>query len=167
MKNLQESAFALFLLSNCAFGDRLALKADEYGTDLTPISRGMCRVVKEVYDTDFPVFSNLGTYNFIRKQTQSSKLFKQLEPFLSCYYIRKNKTRVIYIDFSHDDKIKIHSLLRRIAAYSELELDELKSSYKKYLIKHMAINELQAHEQLMFFDRVNYRDYLMPQFECL
>lgn len=165
MKNIQECSYALFLLSNCAFGEELALKANDYGTDLTPISRAMKRIGTEIFNFELPNLYNLGTYNFMRKQTQSSKLFKQLDPYLKCYYIRKDRTRVVYIDFAYDDKMSISRFLKIIAIWSGIELDDFRARYKTYLIKHMVSNELLPHEQLMFFDRFNYREFLRPQFE--
>jgi|GEM_PF-4317935 len=167
MKNIQECSYALFLLSNCAFGEELALKANDYGTNLMPISRALQRIGSEVFDFELPNLYNLGTYNFMRKQTQSSKLFKQFDPYLDCYYIRKDRTRVVYVNFPYDDKKSINRFLKIAAIWSGLEFDEFKARYKTYLIKHMVSNELLPHEQLMFFDRFNYREYLSPQFEWL
>ncbi|MET3209690.1 UNVERIFIED_CONTAM: hypothetical protein ABIC26_002637 [Paenibacillus sp. PvR008] len=164
MKKVQGGAYVLFLLSNGAFGEELALAVKEIESDLSPISRSLCRIAKEIYNIEIPFTANLGTYHFLRKQTQGSELFKALEPLVKTYYKRKENKRIAYLNLAHDDKRMILEILERVARYSGIDSTDLRIKYRDYLVRHLIQNELAAHEQLIFFGRVNYRDYLMDQF---
>ncbi|MGG1652297.1 hypothetical protein ABHN03_04125 [Paenibacillus sp. NRS-1775] len=165
MKKVKEASYLLFLLSNAAFGEKLSLQVNERDVDLSPISRSLCRIANEVFKVEIPFTANLGTYHFLRKQTPSSDLFKRFDPLIKSVYTRKESTRVVYLDICYDDKSEIYNILQKVAWYTGYGVSEIKINYREYLIKHLIQNELAAHEQLIFFNRVDYRDYLMTQFE--
>jgi hypothetical protein len=165
MKRIQEASYLLFLLSNTAFGKELALHIEEHNVDLSPISRALCVISFEVFKTPIPFTADLGTYHFLKKQTGSSVLVKGFAPIIQSSYLRKEHVRTVYLNASYDNMDDLKELIKKVAQYTECNYDELINNYRKYLTKHLIQNELHAHEQLIFFKRTNYRDFLMPQLE--
>ncbi|AKA44361.1 hypothetical protein PPSC2_26745 (plasmid) [Paenibacillus polymyxa SC2] len=166
MRKIQEASYLLFLLSNAAFGEEMSLQINERDVNLSPISRSMCLIANEVFKVEIPFTADLGTYHFLKRQTRSSVLFKSFEPYIRSNYNRKEHIRYVFLNVTYNNLSELGTILRRVAIYTGRDYAELKYQYEKFLVKHLIRNELQAHEQLIFFNRVNYRDFLMPQFEC-
>ncbi len=171
----KEIVFVVYLLLNGAINEENAFVLKETTSgflyDIQPIIDSFKVIYKQLFDDEDIediIMKEKEFSNFMRRNTGNGKLGRVFNTYFLGIYQKSTMSRRVYFDLLTNDlnlyEHKLKEVLKILfdAIENLFERDTFSKRLRELTISYIVENPLLAHQQLLFFNNVEYRKFLYP-----
>ncbi|MBP2113387.1 hypothetical protein [Paenibacillus silagei] len=168
----KEIVFVVFLLLNSAVSKESAFSIKEttsgFPHDINPIIKSFIKIYSKLFnDSEYQdvIMQEKEFSNFMRRNTGNGTLGRVFNSYFFSNYQKSNMVRTIYFDLLSDIKgyeAKLKEVLDILfdSIKHLTEEDIFAKNLRELTVSYIVENPLLAHEQLLYFNNVEYRRLL-------